>query len=88
MQLQQLHVSHFTFHLIHSFTTSYQNFLYSPVGITTLSGGRVVNLGSGVSKITTASRSGQANVVTVNPKTLQLTAFKGSGGTTGMHQSA
>ena len=47
-----------------------------------MSGSRVVNL-TGTSKITT-TRSGQANVVTVNPKTLQLTAIKGSSGTTGI----
>ena len=47
-----------------------------------MSGGRVVNL-TGTGKITT-TRSGQANVVTVNPKTLQLTAIKGSSGTTGI----
>ena len=46
-----------------------------------MSGSRVVNL-TGTSKITT-TRAGQANVVTVNPKTLQLTAIKGSSGTTG-----
>ncbi len=50
-----------------------------------MSGSRVLNITSqGGKMISTTSRSGQANVVTVNPKTLQLTAIKGSSGTTGM----
>ncbi len=50
-----------------------------------VSGSRVLNItNQGGKMISTSSRGGQANVVTVNPKTLQLTAIKGSSGTTGM----
>ena len=45
--------------------------------------GRVLNITQGGRVIATTSRTTAANVVTVNPKTLQLTAIKGASGATG-----
>ena len=48
-------------------------------------GSRVLNITTQGGKVIASSsnRGTVANVVTVNPKTLQLTAIKGAGGTTG-----
>lgn len=50
-----------------------------------MGGGRVLNITTQGGKViaSTSNRGTTANVVTVNPKTLQLTAIKGAGGTTG-----
>ncbi|ELT92779.1 hypothetical protein CAPTEDRAFT_228047 [Capitella teleta] len=61
----------------------------SSVGMVTKSannaGGKVLNISAGGSRIvsgTSSLRGATANVVTVNPKTLQLTTMKGTGATT------
>lgn len=48
--------------------------------------GRVLNITTQGGKVIASTRASTANVVTVNPKTLQLTAIKGAAGTTGLYQ--
>ena len=51
-----------------------------------VAGSRVLNITTqGGKVIASTTRGTTANVVTVNPKTLQLTAIKGAGGTTGIY---